>query len=95
MLFRILAKPGPQAGIGVGRCRRGRLMALGASVLPGHPAGEPLRYTHRADEVVHGRPPVFPQAEFVCRRCGHTAAADEMAARNILRAGLALHTQAA
>ncbi|MET0993042.1 MAG: transposase [Mycobacterium sp.] len=35
------------------------------------------------------------QAEFVCRRCGHTAAADEMAARNILRAGLALHTQAA
>jgi putative transposase len=35
------------------------------------------------------------QADFVCQRCGHTAAADEMAARNILRAGLALHTQAA
>ncbi len=31
------------------------------------------------------------QAEFVCQRCGHTAAADEHAARNILRAGLALH----
>jgi putative transposase len=35
------------------------------------------------------------QAEFSCRRCGHTAAADEMAARNILRAGLALHARAA
>jgi putative transposase len=32
------------------------------------------------------------QAEFVCDRCGHTAPADEHAARNILRAGLALHT---
>ena len=35
------------------------------------------------------------QAEFVCRACGHTAQADEHAARNILRAGLALHAQAA
>jgi len=35
------------------------------------------------------------QAEFVCQRCGHAAQADEHAARNILRAGLALHTQAA
>jgi putative transposase len=31
------------------------------------------------------------QAEFACQRCGHTAPADEHAARNILRAGLALH----
>jgi putative transposase len=31
------------------------------------------------------------QAEFVCQRCSHTAPADEHAARNILRAGLALH----
>ncbi|WP_216866440.1 RNA-guided endonuclease InsQ/TnpB family protein [Mycolicibacterium goodii] len=31
------------------------------------------------------------QAEFVCQRCDHHAAADEHAARNILRAGLALH----
>jgi putative transposase len=31
------------------------------------------------------------QAEFVCQRCGHTAPSDEHAARNILRAGLALH----
>jgi putative transposase len=35
------------------------------------------------------------QAEFVCRACGHSAQADEHAARNILRAGLALHAQAA
>jgi putative transposase len=31
------------------------------------------------------------QAAFVCQHCGHTAQADEQAARNILRAGLAHH----
>jgi putative transposase len=35
------------------------------------------------------------QAKFECRRCLHRAQADEHAARNILRAGLALHTQGA
>lgn len=35
------------------------------------------------------------QAEFVCQRCSHRAQADEHAARNILRAGLALHAHAA
>jgi putative transposase len=35
------------------------------------------------------------QADFVCQRCSHRAHADQMAARNILRAGLALHAQAA
>ena len=35
------------------------------------------------------------QAEFVCQRCGHRAQADEHAARNVLRAGLALHIHAA
>jgi putative transposase len=35
------------------------------------------------------------QAAFECQRCGHCAPADEHAARNILRAGLALHAQAA
>lgn len=35
------------------------------------------------------------QAEFVCQRCGHHAPADEHAARNILRAGLALHAATA
>ncbi len=32
------------------------------------------------------------QAVFACQRCGHRAHADEHAARNILRAGLARHT---
>ncbi len=35
------------------------------------------------------------QAEFECQRCSHRVPADEHAARNILRAGLALHTRAA
>src|ERR1700733_2813664 len=35
------------------------------------------------------------QAEFACQRCVHRAPADEHAARNILRAGLAHHAQAA
>jgi putative transposase len=35
------------------------------------------------------------QADFVCQRCSHRAQADETAARNILRAGLALYAQAA
>lgn len=35
------------------------------------------------------------QAEFVCQRCGHAAPADEHAARNILRAGLAHHAHTA
>lgn len=35
------------------------------------------------------------QAKFACQCCGHTAPADEHAARNILRAGLAHHAHAA
>ena len=35
------------------------------------------------------------QAMFRCQACGHSAQADEHAARNILRAGLALHAQVA
>jgi putative transposase len=35
------------------------------------------------------------QAAFICQRCSYRAPADEHAARNILRAGLALHAQAA
>jgi putative transposase len=35
------------------------------------------------------------QAAFTCQACGQTAHADEQAARNILRAGLALHAHAA
>jgi hypothetical protein len=39
-------------------------MALVASVLPGHPAAEPLTGTHRVDEVVHDRPPAFQAWKF-------------------------------
>ena len=35
------------------------------------------------------------QADFVCQRCSHSSQSDEHAARNILRAGLALHALAA
>jgi putative transposase len=35
------------------------------------------------------------QAMFLCQACGHSAQADEHAARNILRAGLALHAHVA
>jgi putative transposase len=35
------------------------------------------------------------QAEFECQRCSHRTHADEHAARNILRAGLAHHARAA
>ncbi len=35
------------------------------------------------------------QADFACQRCGHSTPADEHAARNILRAGLAHHANAA
>jgi putative transposase len=35
------------------------------------------------------------RAAFVCQRCWHSTQADEHAARNILRAGLALHALAA
>jgi putative transposase len=48
---------------------------------------EACRHTARENRVT--------QAVFVCQACGHTAQADEQAARNILRAGLALHAQAA
>jgi putative transposase len=48
---------------------------------------ENCRHAARANRV--------SQAEFVCQHCGHTAQADEHAARNILRAGLAHHARAA
>ncbi len=57
----------PPPGVRVGRCAVRGLAALGGSVLPGHPAGEPFTHTHHVDEVVHGRPPAcraqkFPEA---------------------------------
>jgi hypothetical protein len=57
MVFGVLPKPGPQAGIRIGWGLCPGLVALGCSVLPGHAAGESLTHTHHRDEVVHGRPP--------------------------------------
>jgi putative transposase len=48
---------------------------------------EACGHTARANRVT--------QAEFACQRCAHRAPADEHAARNILRAGLAHHAHAA
>ncbi len=48
---------------------------------------EVCNYTNRKNRVT--------QAEFRCQACGYTTQADEHAARNILRAGLALHAHVA
>ena len=65
--------------------KRKTLGALWIEVDPGTPptAASPV-----------GMPPertASAKRNFVCQRCGHTAQADEHAARNILRAGLALY----
>ena len=53
---------------------------------------DPRHTSDRCERCGHAVPENrLTQAEFACRRCGHTAPADEHAARNILRAGLALH----
>jgi putative transposase len=53
---------------------------------------DPRHTSDRCERCGHAAPENrVTQAEFLCQRCGHTAPADEHAARNILRAGLALH----
>jgi len=53
---------------------------------------DPRHTSDRCECCGHAAPESrVSQAEFVCHRCEHTAPADEHAARNILRAGLALH----
>jgi len=42
MVLGVSAKPVPQSGVRIGWCRRGRFVALGGAMLPGHPAGQPL-----------------------------------------------------
>ena len=61
-LFRIVGEARSAGRIGVGRRRRGqsRRWRFGSARSP---AGDPLRYTHRADEVVHGRPAGVPGLE--------------------------------
>jgi putative transposase len=57
---------------------------------------DPRHTSNRCERCGHAaRENRVSQAEFACQRCGHTAPADEHAARNILRAGLALHAQVA
>jgi putative transposase len=57
---------------------------------------DPRHTSDRCENCGHAAPENrVSQAEFDCQRCGHRAQADEHAARNILRAGLALHAQAA
>lgn len=56
----------------------------------------PRHTSDRCENCGHAAPENrITQAEFACSACSHRASADEHAARNILRAGLALHAQAA
>jgi len=57
---------------------------------------DPQHTSDRCENCGHAAPENrVTQAEFRCTACGHTTQADEHAARNLLRAGLALHAQAA
>jgi putative transposase len=57
---------------------------------------DPRHTSDRCEACGHTAPENrVTQARFECQRCSHRAQADEHAARNILRAGLALHAQAA
>jgi putative transposase len=57
---------------------------------------DPRHTSDRCENCGHAAPENrVTQAEFRCTACGHSAQADEHAARNLLRAGLALHAQAA
>jgi hypothetical protein len=55
----VLAKPGPQRGIGILWRGRDRLVSLGGAVLPGHAASEPFTDPQHPLEVTNGRPPAF------------------------------------
>ncbi len=57
---------------------------------------DPRHTSDRCENCGHAAPQNrITQALFVCQRCSHRSQADEHAARNILRAGLARHAQAA
>ena len=57
---------------------------------------DPRHTSDRCERCGHAaRANRVTQAEFACQRCAHRAPADEHAARNILRAGLAQHAHAA
>jgi putative transposase len=53
---------------------------------------DPRHTSDRCEACGHAAPENrLTQADFVCQACTHSAQADEQAARNILRVGLALH----
>jgi putative transposase len=57
---------------------------------------DPRHTSDRCEACGHAEPENrVTQADFECQRCSHRSQADEMAARNILRAGLALYARAA
>ncbi|MGB6208671.1 RNA-guided endonuclease InsQ/TnpB family protein, partial [Mycobacterium sp.] len=57
---------------------------------------DPRHTSDRCERCGHtARDNRVTQAAFACQRCGHSTPADEHAARNILRAGLAHHANAA
>jgi putative transposase len=57
---------------------------------------DPRHTSDRCENCGHAAPENrVTQAVFKCQRCSHRTQADEHAARNLLRAGLALHAQAA
>jgi putative transposase len=57
---------------------------------------DPRHTSDRCEKCGHAAPENrVTQAAFECQRCLHRAQADEHAARNLLRAGLALHAHAA
>jgi putative transposase len=57
---------------------------------------DPRHSSDRCENCGHAAPENrVTRAAFQCQRCSHRAHADEHAARNLLRAGLALHVQAA
>jgi len=57
---------------------------------------DPRHTSDRCENCGHAAPENrVSQAAFECQRCSHRAQADEHAARNLLRAGLALHAQVA
>jgi len=59
VIFGVGPQPGTQRRIRISRGVRHRLVSLGATVLPGHPAGEPLTDPQHPLQVVYGRPPAF------------------------------------
>jgi hypothetical protein len=55
----VRTQPVPQRSIRILRRAKDGLVSLGATVLPGHAAGEPFTDPQHPLEVTNGRPPAF------------------------------------